>query len=82
MEQTTGVIIRNWRLEGESMTQQTLAYKLGRATGTINRWESGLIEPRVPDIRAMEALKPGLVEALFRPGVGAPTKKPRKGKKS
>jgi len=62
----TGQIIREWRLAGE-MTQQTLAYKLGRATGTVNRWEVGAVEPRVADVRAMEALRPGLVEALFAP---------------
>lgn len=80
METTTGQIIRAWRLAGEPMTQQTLAYKLQRALGTINRWEAGSVEPRVHDIRAMEALKPGLVEALFRP-VEDVAKKPKRAKK-
>ena len=70
----TGQIIRAWRTDGDPMTQQTLAYKLGRATGTVNRWESGAIEPRVPDVRAMEALKPGLVAALFAPQAGVAKK--------
>jgi len=79
MERTTGQIIRAWRMDGE-MTQQTLAYKLGRATGTVNRWEAGLVEPRVADVRAMEALRPGLVAMLFAPAPPV-AKKPGRAKK-
>jgi ribosome-binding protein aMBF1 (putative translation factor) len=80
MDVTTGQIIRSWRLEGEPITQQTLAYQLGRALGTINRWEADAVEPRVKDIRAMEALKPGLVQALFAPEAET-AKKPKRAKK-
>jgi DNA-binding transcriptional regulator YiaG len=60
----TGRILRQWR-EGCEMTREQLAPLIGRSVSTIQRWERGIAEPRVSDLRTMEERRPGIIEALF-----------------
>jgi transcriptional regulator with XRE-family HTH domain len=60
----TGRILRTWREECE-LTREQLAPLIGKSVSTITRWERGVAEPRVSDLRSMEERRPGLIEALF-----------------
>jgi len=66
---TTAEAIRTWRTKGKTTyTQQELANKLDRAIATLARWERGQGEPGIADMKAMEALKPGLLRRIFTHG--------------
>jgi hypothetical protein len=54
------------------MTREALSAALGhyltkpRALSTIRKWETAQSEPRVSDILAMELVKRGIVDMLFK----------------
>lgn len=59
-------IISAWRLNGETITRESLAAKVGTSVSTVVRWEQPKhSNPRLSEILAMESVKPGLVSALF-----------------
>ena len=68
----TGKAISTWRgatcnpETGKPYSRERLAALVGRCISTIVRWELGDAEPLVRDVRAMEAVQPGIVRALFR----------------
>lgn len=57
--------LTRWRTRA-GFTKEFVAANIERALSTVQRWERGLSEPQVSDVRAMERLSPGLVQALFR----------------
>lgn len=61
--------LRRWRKRA-GLAVEPLAHKLGVSRSTYIRWERGEHEPGVSDVMRMEAIHPGLVEALFSPGRG------------
>lgn len=65
---TTEVLV-TWRDRSPETSREQVAVVCRRSVSTIDRWFKGLGEPTVSDVRSMEAYKPGLVDALFAPGV-------------
>ena len=63
----TASAVRRWRAMRPAHSRAELAVACGKSVSTIDRWERGLVEPTPSDIRALEALKPGLVALLFGP---------------
>jgi DNA-binding transcriptional regulator YiaG len=57
-----------WRDRAE-LTREEVAVLTGRSHRTIVRWEHGLSQPGVIEVRLMEAHHHGLVRRLF-PGLG------------
>ena len=64
IRELTGLVLRRWR-ENCGLTREQLAPLIGKSVSTITRWERGMAEPRVSDLRTMEERRPGLIEALF-----------------
>lgn len=61
-----GRVCREWRDSGMfRLTKEKLAEAIGKSISTVQRWEGGLSEPCVSDLRRMEETKPGLLKRLF-----------------
>lgn len=54
-----------WRMS-HKLTRERLAHLLGKSLSTVVRWEhEEKSDPRISEILAMEALKPGLFKRLL-----------------
>jgi ribosome-binding protein aMBF1 (putative translation factor) len=60
-----GQKITQWREKQAQISMEALAAKIDRSLSTIQRWERGVIEPKVSDLQAMDRVNPGLPELLF-----------------
>lgn len=63
-----GRAIREWReseVGGKTVSMEELAVKIERSLSTIQRWERGVLQPKVSDLQKMDKVKPGLLERLF-----------------
>lgn len=67
LSERVSAVVAAWRSNSEpKFTREQLASALGMSVSTVVRWESSKhSNPRFSEIWAMEALKPGLVDALF-----------------
>lgn len=55
-----------WRQQGDVLTREALAARVGTSVSTVVRWEHPqLANPRFSEILAMEQAKPGIVKMLF-----------------
>jgi transcriptional regulator with XRE-family HTH domain len=62
--QVHAALIRQWRKQ-HKLSREQVGVWTGRSVTTVARWERGLAEPQLSDLRAMERGKPGLLQAVM-----------------
>lgn len=56
-------VLKRWRSENK-LTRDAIATAADVNVRTVSNWENGIGAPGIDQVRALEKLKPGLVEAL------------------